>query len=128
MKKVGNFIFIFFLLLMCAATAFETISQLKYADYSKICLVSIDSVQKLDEQNIKAIAPPDETLDIARYDYYLMVCTIENQSAIDGSFYPAALFAVRTAMIFIMQWIPLLPSGNVAVPINGMFRREKTFR
>lgn len=29
MKKVGNFIFIFFLLLMCAATAFETISQLK---------------------------------------------------------------------------------------------------
>ena len=37
MKKVGNFIFIFFLLLMCVATAFETISQLKYADYSKIC-------------------------------------------------------------------------------------------
>ena len=90
MKKVGNFIFIFFLLLMCAATAFETISQLKYADYSKICPVSIDSVQKLDEQNIKAIAPPDETLDIARYDYYLMVCTIENQSAIDGSFYPGS--------------------------------------
>lgn len=128
MKKVGNFIFIFFLLLMCVATAFETISQLKYADYSKICPVSIDSVQKLDEQNIKAIAPPDETLDIARYDYYLMVCTIENQSAIDGSFYPGSAFAVQTAMIFIMQWIPLLPSGNVAVPINGMFRREKTFR
>lgn len=92
MKKVGNFIFIFFLLLMCAATAFETISQLKYADYSKICPVSIDSVQKLDEQNIKAIAPPDETLDIARYDYYLMVCTIENQSATDGSFYPGSAF------------------------------------
>lgn len=91
-KHIRDAVVIIFLVFMSVVTVIETLSQLKYANYSKVVPASIDSVQLLDNQQIQQVMPAGARVDIAGYRYYLMDCTIENQTSVDGTFYSLDAF------------------------------------
>lgn len=86
MKMMGKLLLFGSLALAVARVFLDQYDNLYYRDYSRVYLADITVEQKLDEQQLKEICP-NIGVDTEEYGYYLLSCTLQNESTVDGYFW-----------------------------------------
>lgn len=86
MKMIGKLLLFSSLILAVVRVFSDQYDNLYYKDYSRVHLTDITVEQKLDEQQLQEICP-NVGVDTEEFGYYLLSCTLENESAVDGYFW-----------------------------------------
>ena len=86
MKILGKLLWLATLVLVVGVVYLSSFDDLYFADYSRVHLTDITVEQRLDEAALQELCP-NMGVETEEYGYYLVSCTLQNESAVDGYFW-----------------------------------------